>query len=177
MRIHGAASRSFSGAGPASASGSRSRCGAQPANAAEPSGFTRMNCIRLESVAPSPDLTSCVSRNSSQGWSVVVGRVDEDGPLPEQVGVLFEDHVRHGQHQRMAGMHEHGAGEARLVERLEGVAGEGDAVVPLEDRLLLAAVAAREPAVPLADRGGDVGDLAALGLAAVDRAAELCRTP
>ncbi len=103
----------------------------------------------------------------------VVGRIDENGPLPEQVGVLFEDHVGHGEHQRVAGVHQHGAGQAGLVERLEGVAGEGDAVVPLEDRLLLAAVAAGEPAVPFADRGGDVGDLVASGFAAVDRAAEL----
>ncbi len=46
------------------ASGSRSRCGAQPANAAEPSGATRTNCRRLESTWPSPDLISWVRRKS-----------------------------------------------------------------------------------------------------------------
>ena len=155
------------------ASGSRSRCGAQPANAAEPSGFTRMNCIRFESMAPSPDFTSCVSRNISHGLVRVVGRIDQHGSLPEQVGVLFEEHVGHGEHQRVAGVHQHGAGKARLVERLEGIACEGDAVVTLQDRLLLAAVAAREPAVAFADRGGNVGDLESPGFATVDRAAEL----
>ena len=88
----------------------------------EPSGFTRTNCIRLESTLPSPDFTSCVSRNSSHGSVAVVGRIDENGPLAEQVGVLFEEHVGHGEHERMAGVHEHGAGQAGLVERLHGVA-------------------------------------------------------
>ena len=58
-----------------------------------PSGATRTNCRRLERTWPSPDLTSWVSRNSSQGSIAVVGRVDEDGTLPEQVGVLLQDHV------------------------------------------------------------------------------------
>ena len=132
-----------------------------------------MNCIRLERMAPSPDFTSCVSRNSSQGWSVSSAGSTRTAPCRSRLAFCFEEHVGHGEHQRVAGVHEHGAGEAGLVERLEGVAGEGDAVVALEDRLLLAAIAAGEPAVPFADRGGNVGDLEALGLAPVDRAAEL----
>jgi hypothetical protein len=42
----------------------------------------------------------------------------------------------------------------------------------LQDRRQVAAVAAGDEAVALADRRGDVGDLEALGLARVDRAAE-----
>ena len=77
-RIHGASSRSVSSGRSAAASGSRSRCGAQPAKAAVPSGVTRTNCSRLERTVPSPDLISWVSRKSSEGCVAVVGRVDED---------------------------------------------------------------------------------------------------
>ena len=52
-------------------------------------------------------------------------------------------------------------GEARLVERLNGILGEADALVALQDGLVLAAIAPGDPAVALADGGGDVGDLEA----------------
>ena len=71
---------------------------------AEPSGATRTNCRRLERTWPSPDLISWVSRKSSHGSSPIVGRVDEDGALAEQVAVLFQQHVADGEHERMAGM-------------------------------------------------------------------------
>ena len=86
---------------------------------AEPSGVDADELQPLGETWPSPDLTSWVSRNSSQGSIAVVGRVDEDGALAEQVGVLFQEHVGHGQHQRVAGVHEHGAGQPGLVERLD----------------------------------------------------------
>ena len=63
-------------------------------------------------------------------------------------------------------------GEARLVERADGFLGEADALVALEDRLVLAAIAAGDAAVALADRGRDVGDLEAARFARMDRAAE-----
>ena len=86
-----------------------------------PSGLTRTNCSRLERTWPSPDLTSCVSRNSSHGSSPVVGRIHEDRALAEQVGVLFQQDVADGEHERMTGMHQHGDGPGpacRAAERL-----------------------------------------------------------
>ena len=73
----------------------------------------------------------------------------------------------------MARVHQHGARQARLVERLDGILDERDTLVALEDRLLLATVPAGQPTVALADDGGDVGDLVSSGFATVDRAAEL----
>ena len=81
-------------------------------------------------------------QEEQRGLVALVGRVDEDGALAEQVGVLLQKHVAHGEHERVAGMHQHGEGEARLVERLDGFLGEADALVALEDGLELAAVAA-----------------------------------
>ena len=81
------------------------------------------------------------------------------------------------EHQRMTGVHEHGAGKARLVERLDGFALEADALVALEHRLVLAAIAPGDPAVALADRGRNMGDLEAAGLARMDRAAERLEAP
>jgi hypothetical protein len=68
-RIQGAASTSASSSRSADATGSRSRCGAQPAKMAERSGATRTNWRRLESTRPSPDLISWVSMKSRCGSS------------------------------------------------------------------------------------------------------------
>ena len=62
---------------------------------------------------------------------------------------------------------------ARLVERPDGFPGEADALVALEHGREFAAVAAGDAAVALADRGGNVGDLEAAGLARMNRAAQL----
>ena len=56
-------------------------------------------------------------------------------------------------------------GEARLLQRLNGVALEADALVALQDRLVFASIAPGDSAVTLADRRRDVGNLEAPGLA------------
>ena len=105
-------------------------------------------------------------------FKALVGRVDQHSALTQQVRVLLQDHVGHREHQRMAGVHEHRSGKAGLVERLNGVALEADALVALQDRLVLAAIAPGDSAVTLADRRRDVGDLEAPGLARMRCAAE-----
>ena len=70
----------------ARASGSRSRCGAQPANAGVAVGRRRgRTAAAWRGRVPSPDLISWVSRKSSERLVALVGRVDEDGALAEQV--------------------------------------------------------------------------------------------
>ena len=66
--------------------------------------------------------------------------------------MLLQQDVADGEHERVAGVHHAGEGKARLVERADGFLGEADALVALEDRRELAAVAAGDPAVALADR-------------------------
>jgi hypothetical protein len=83
---------------------SRSRCGAQPAKVALPSGATRTNCRRFEMTCPSPDLISWVSRNSR--WAGRPRPRDRPGSCPAAaVGVLLQQHVADGEHERVAGMH------------------------------------------------------------------------
>ena len=89
----------------------------------------------------------------------VVGRVDEHRAAAEQIGVFFQEHVAHGEHERMPGVHQHGTREARLVERLQRFLLEADAVIPFQDRLGLAAVPARDATITLADGGRNVGNL------------------
>ena len=64
----------------------------------------------------------------------IVGRVHEDGALAEEVAVLFQQQVAHGEHERVAGMEHGGEGQARLVERADGFFGEADALVALAAR-------------------------------------------
>src|SRR5262249_61135006 len=90
--------------------------------------------------------------------ALVVG-IDEDGAAAEQVGVLLQDHVGEGEHERVAGVHQYGASEAGRVEGLDGLAGEGDALVAREDRLLLAAGAAGGGSGAPAGGGGGGRDL------------------
>jgi len=71
-------------------------------------------------------------------------------------------------------MHEHGAGQTRLVQRRDGFFLEADPLVAFQYRFLLAAVAAGDPPIAFADRRGNVRDLEPAQLARVDRAAELC---
>ena len=86
--------------------------------------------------------------------------------------MLLEDQVGDRQHERVAGVHQHSPRLPRLVERLDSLTLEADAVVSLEHRLLLAAVAAGDPPVALADFVRNVGDLVAARLPGVDRPAE-----
>ena len=74
--------------------------------------------------------------------------------------------------QRVAGVQQRGVGQARLVQRADGLFGEADPLVALEHGGQLAAVAAGDQAVALADGGRHVGDLEAAGLARIDRAAQ-----
>ncbi len=106
------------------------------------------------------------------GRGGVVGGVDQEGAAAEEVGVAFEQHVDHRQHQRVARVEEDGGFEARRVGGLEGGGVEADAFVLAEDGFGFAAVAAGDAAVAFAEEGGDVGDLVAAGLAAVEGAAE-----
>ena len=81
-----------------------------------------------------------------------VGRVDQNRPLPEKVGVLLKDHIRHGEHERMAWVHQDGPLQPRLVEGLNGLTLEANAAVAPQDRLMVAAVPAGQAAVTLADQ-------------------------
>ena len=110
----GRSSVSVSSAGRAGASGSRSRCGAQPAKVALPSGGTRTNWRRLERTRPSPDFISWVSRKSRCWFHPIVSWVHEDGSLAEEVGVLLQQDIADGEHQRVAGMEHAGEGEPGL---------------------------------------------------------------
>lgn len=100
----------------------------------------------------------------------IVGWVHEYAAPAQQVRLLFEEQVAHCEHERVAGVHEHGSRKARLVERLERYLLEADTVIPLQNRLALSAVPARDPAVSLVYRCWHVGDLKAAELARVDRA-------
>ena len=83
---------------------SRSRCGAQPANVAEPSGATRTNWRRLESTWSVAGFDLVGEQKEQMRLFAIVGRVHENGALAEKVAVLFQNQVAHGEHQRVAGM-------------------------------------------------------------------------
>ena len=91
----------------------------------------------------------------------VVGRVHKDGALTEEVAVLFQNQVAHGEHKRVAGMEHCGEGRAWLVERPDSFASEADALVTLEDGGEFAAVTAGDDAVALADGRRNMRDLEA----------------
>ncbi len=59
----------------------------------------------------------------------VISRVHEDGALAEEVGVLLQQDIAEGEHERVAGMNHAGEGEARAVQRAHGILGEADALV------------------------------------------------
>jgi len=101
-----------------------------------------------------------------------VGRVYQERPLAQQVAVLLEQQVAHGEHERVAGMQHGGERRARPVERSHRVLGEADALVTFQDRGQLAAVAPGDDAVAVADSDRDVGDLEAGPLARVHDPAE-----
>ena len=89
----------------------------------------------------------------------------------------FEDEVGNGQHQRVAGVHEHGRLRPRIIGCLDRLPLEADPVVALQHRFLLASVAAGDPSVTLADFVRDEGDLVAARLARMDRATEGHESP
>ena len=89
----------------------------------------------------------------------LVCRVHQNRALAQQICVLLKNHVGHGEHQRMAGMHQHGATEARFFKRLNSSALETDAVVAFQHRLLLPAIAACDAVVPLAYSDRNMSDL------------------
>ncbi len=92
-------------------------------------------------------------QEEQRGFRALVGGVHEDRALAQQIGVLLQHHVADGEHERMAGVdHLRRRAHAGPVERADGFLGEADALVALQDGLVLAAVAAGEPAVALADR-------------------------
>src|SRR5688572_1085594 len=72
----------------------------------------------------------------------------------------------------MARVEQDGAGESRSIVGLHRCSLEADAVVTLQDRLLLAPVTASDASIALPDLERDVGDLVAIRLAAVNDAAE-----
>jgi hypothetical protein len=69
-------------------------------------------------------------------------------------------------------MHEHGAAQARPVERLDGFALKADPFVAFEHGFLLPAIAASDAAVSFADGRRDVSDFVAARLAGMQGAAE-----
>src|SRR5262245_10095538 len=72
----------------------------------------------------------------------------------------------------MAGVHEHRPRQAWLLEWLDSLTLEADPLVTPQHRLVLAPIAPGDPAVALADRGRDGGDLKPTSLARVSRASE-----
>src|SRR5581483_360576 len=73
-------------------------------------------------------------------------------------------------------MNHAGEGEARLVERANGVLRETDALISLKYRSEVAAAADGDQAVALAKDSGNVGDFEASRLAGIDRAAKQFET-
>src|SRR5687768_4075588 len=65
----------------------------------------------------------------------------------------------------MAGVHEHRTGKASFFQRLNRIAVEADALVALQNRLVLASIAPSDSAVTFADRRRYVGNLEARGFA------------
>ena len=102
----------------------------------------------------------------------IIDRVHKDCTLAEKVTVLFQQQVADGEHERMTGM-EHGSeGGAGFVERADSFFGKADALVAFKNRGEVAAVAAGDEAVTLADGGRDVGDLESPGLSRVNCATQ-----
>ena len=102
----------------------------------------------------------------------IVGRVHKNSALTEEIAVLFQNQVAHGEHQRVAGMEHCGEGRAWLVERPDSFAGETDALVTLEHGSEFAAVTAGDDAVALADGGRNMRDLEAGGLSRMNGTAQ-----
>ena len=135
----------------AAASGSRSRCGAQPAKAADPSGFDADELQPLGEDLAVAGFDLVGEQEEQRRLVAIVGRVHKDRALAEQVAVLFQKQVADGEHERMAGMMSIAREGPGLVERADGFLGEADALVAFEDRREFAAVAAGDEAVALAD--------------------------
>ena len=93
--IQGAASTSFSSGRSALGSGSRSRCGAQPAKAALPSAPDADELQALGEDVPVAGLDLVGEQEEQRRLVALVGRVHEDGALAQQVGVLLQEHVGH----------------------------------------------------------------------------------
>jgi hypothetical protein len=104
------------------------------------------------------------------GVSAFVGGIDQNCALAQQVGVLLQQHVRHGQHQRVPGVHEYGAFDARFVHRLHGGSLETNPPVPFENRFDLPAVPASDAPVALTDGGWHVSNFESA------RFPRMCRT-
>ena len=151
---------------------SRSRCGAQPAKVADAIGrdADELEALGKDLAVAGFDLVG--EQEEQMRLVAVVGRVHEDGALAQEVAVLFQQHVADGEHERVAGMKHAGEGSAGLVQRADGFLGEADALVALEHGSEFAAVAAGDEAVALADRGRNVGDLEAVGLARINGTAQ-----
>jgi hypothetical protein len=71
----------------------------------------------------------------------------------------------------MAWVHQNSAADPRLVERLNGLAVEANALVPLKYGFVLAAVSSCNAPVAFADGGGNMGDLEAACFARMGDAA------
>ena len=107
-----------------------------------------------------------------RGFFAVIDWVHKDCTLAHQIAVLLQHDVADGEHERVTGMDHLGEGHARLVEWADGFLGETGALVALQDRGELAAVAPGDTAVALADEGGDMGDLESPWLAGIHSTAE-----
>ena len=82
--------------------------------------------------------------------------------------MLLQEQVTDCQHQRMTGMHQDGAGDSRFIGRLQGILFKTDAIVAFEHWLLLAAIAAGDPSITLANGCWYVGDLESSQLARIN---------
>ena len=150
----------------------RSRCGAQPAKVALPSGSDADELEALGKDSAVAGLDFVGDEEKERGFFALVGGVHEDRALAHQIAVLLQHDVADGEHERVAGMDHLGEGDARPVERADGFLGETDALVAFQDGGEFAAVAPGDLAVALADEGGDVGDLQAARLAGIHGTAE-----
>src|SRR5262249_20230842 len=113
-----------------------------------------------------------MQKHEEEMWLVaLVGWVNEDRALSEELPVALQDDVAGGEHQRMSGMQHRRERRTSFVEP-HGFAREADALVLLEHRRELASVAAGDQAIAIADDLGHVRDLESLGFAGVHRAAE-----
>ena len=76
-----------------------------------------------------------VGDEEKQGRLVaVVGRIDQNGSLPKQVDVLFQQHVGCGHHQRVSGMDQAGERQARFFHRANRAFSKADALVAFKYR-------------------------------------------
>src|SRR5712692_838907 len=91
--------------------------------------------------------------------------------------MLLKNHIGHREHQRMAGMHQHGATEARFFERLNSGALETDAVVAFQHRLLFPPIASCDAAVSLTYSDRNMRDLVTARFAGMRRPAECIQRP